>query len=86
MPCFNSRTLGRVRHKRYRDGVESPIVSIHAPWEGCDDFDPMQIDWNPCVSIHAPWEGCDDPVGVAEFERSLVSIHAPWEGCDLHRL
>ena len=34
--CFNSRTLGRVRHAE--DVIDGDIesVSIHAPWEGCD--------------------------------------------------
>ena len=33
-------------------------VSIHAPWEGCDD--PLNPNYSGgFVSIHAPWEGCD---------------------------
>ena len=54
---FNSRTLGRVRLFELVVIVIS-LVSIHAPWEGCDCV---------CVcvvSIHAPWEGCDQVVGV----------------------
>ena len=34
------------------------VVSIHAPWEGCDivrALMPSALE----VSIHAPWEGCD---------------------------
>ena len=36
--CFNSRTLGRVRRNQYvyPHGIDQ--VSIHAPWEGCDDI------------------------------------------------
>ena len=34
--CFNSRTLGRVRHKRLHPEEFDEEVSIHAPWEGCD--------------------------------------------------
>ena len=33
---FNSRTLGRVRQLVARRCVCLYIVSIHAPWEGCD--------------------------------------------------
>ena len=35
-PCFNSRTLGRVRPPRRPCGETREEVSIHAPWEGCD--------------------------------------------------
>ena len=34
------------------------VVSIHAPWEGCDTTSPSPIE-AVIVSIHAPWEGCD---------------------------
>ena len=33
---FNSRTLGRVRPKGVDAPKTSALVSIHAPWEGCD--------------------------------------------------
>ena len=33
-------------------------VSIHAPWEGCDDVAKLRRS-DIKVSIHAPWEGCD---------------------------
>ncbi len=33
-------------------------VSIHAPWEGCDNGSPTRPA-TTAVSIHAPWEGCD---------------------------
>ena len=33
-------------------------VSIHAPWEGCDD-NLTNVVTDTHVSIHAPWEGCD---------------------------
>ena len=37
----------------------TPLVSIHAPWEGCDCVK-LSIVWGVVeVSIHAPWEGCD---------------------------
>ena len=55
-------------------------VSIHAPWEGCDDsyVDNGELQG---VSIHAPWEGCDKDRLLFVFGQR-VSIHAPWEGCD----
>ena len=34
--CFNSRTLGRVRHLLVAATSADDVVSIHAPWEGCD--------------------------------------------------
>ena len=34
------------------------LVSIHAPWEGCDG-EVVIIIAESYVSIHAPWEGCD---------------------------
>ena len=34
------------------------LVSIHAPWEGCD-FKFSTTKGGHIVSIHAPWEGCD---------------------------
>ena len=33
---FNSRTLGRVRQVRQTRLIPIALVSIHAPWEGCD--------------------------------------------------
>ena len=77
---FNSRTLGRVRLRRLVLPPLTLLVSIHAPWEGCDAFEPtltIPID----VSIHAPWEGCDRE-RTTPGARDTVSIHAPWEGCD----
>ena len=35
-------------------------VSIHAPWEGCDEQYPQLELFAIGVSIHAPWEGCDN--------------------------
>ena len=80
--CFNSRTLGRVR---LIDGWSSSIdisVSIHAPWEGCDDANVATMAQSILVSIHAPWEGCDSLCLFAVLSCLRVSIHAPWEGCD----
>ena len=57
---FNSRTLGRVRPDVLKAVVPATKVSIHAPWEGCDNLDTDYYAAIVEVSIHAPWEGCDD--------------------------
>ena len=57
--CFNSRTLGRVRHRPTKPHRVGGKVSIHAPWEGCDAKRLKGVTKVPIVSIHAPWEGCD---------------------------
>ena len=62
-PCFNSRTLGRVRHPARHALRRRVHVSIHAPWEGCD-FMRTTSPASSSVSIHAPWEGCDNFVEV----------------------
>ena len=56
------------------------FVSIHAPWEGCDDTKRARH-IGQAVSIHAPWEGCDYQCMLRAIPYH-VSIHAPWEGCD----
>ena len=50
------------------------IVSIHAPWEGCDTLSSSRINGRTSVSIHAPWEGCDQVVGV--FVTPVVSFNS----------
>ncbi len=61
--------------------VLSTIVSIHAPWEGCDPL------WCRCPL----WSWCFNSRTLGRVRpHSLihscnlvsVSIHAPWEGCD----
>ena len=45
---FNSRTLGRVRQQQTVFGRHIYDVSIHAPWEGCDEtiwFDKLRSFW-----------------------------------------
>ena len=41
-------------------GVQCVEVSIHAPWEGCDQGRNRYTEEEAKVSIHAPWEGCDE--------------------------
>ena len=57
------------------------VVSIHAPWEGCDSFIPQ------CLGGQATFQFTHPGKGATSFFRGLpggkgVSIHAPWEGCD----
>ena len=82
--CFNSRTLGRVRPQGREIPYQGYRVSIHAPWEGCDDKQRFDYFETYTVSIHAPWEGCDTDVRDVDAH-GVVSIHAPWEGCDSRR-
>ena len=63
---FNSRTLGRVRQSYRRQPPDGHAVSIHAPWEGCDQVAPNPLSSYQAVSIHAPWEGCDLGVACAD--------------------
>ena len=124
---FNSRTLGRVRPDCKSTAPFCQLVSIHAPWEGCDGLVAKMMlteiqfqfthpgkgatrkfyffSWikftfqftHPgkgatvsgravrlvgLVSIHAPWEGCDWRDHQHDSQIPRVSIHAPWEGCD----
>ena len=59
-----------------------PVVSIHAPWEGCDDE--CEYIFIGEVSFNSRTLGRVRPnCGYPEFGDIPVSIHAPWEGCDL---
>ena len=64
------------------DGISlvKDLVSIHAPWEGCDE-ELCTLLAQEGVSIHAPWEGCDfSPAMVAVTPASFNSRTR--EGCD----
>ena len=58
-----------------------PIISIHAPREGCDPS-ARSPTHQRSISIHAPREGCDAQTHGYRPCRSGISIHAPREGCD----
>ena len=77
---FNSRTLGRVRQANVATMAQSILVSIHAPWEGCDII--LQT---TCIAhmfqFTHPGKGATQGRNVPS-QKSQVSIHAPWEGCD----
>ena len=78
---FNSRTLGRVRRPTAKGRRDRALVSIHAPWEGCDYAFLNQMPSACMFQFTHPGKGA-----TLSFLRSLystpVSIHAPWEGCD----
>ena len=46
------------------------LVSIHAPWKGCDYRRRGGVDDLARVSIHAPWKGCDRPEGGQTHHQS----------------
>ena len=78
---FNSRTLGRVRLVLPDPVGPHTYVSIHAPWEGCDDrreqSEEAQERFNSRTLGRVRLFGINKP-----DTRLRVSIHAPWEGCD----
>ena len=78
---FNSRTPGGVRLQVSGELADNPLVSIHAPREGCDVALDKPVGY-PAVSIHAPREGCDARRRTGAPQGDEVSIHAPREGCD----
>ena len=57
------------------------LVSIHAPWEGCDRNSSSSPSVMPLFQFTHPGKGATVR-DVLLFCLVLVSIHAPWEGCD----
>ena len=55
-PCFNSRTLGRVRLKRAKCRLLDD-VSIHAPWEGCDPLSEEELEEVQTFQFTHPGKG-----------------------------
>ena len=81
MPGFNSRTLGRVRQGGRLSLFQHLLVSIHAPWEGCDPpLDALKTAVARFQFTH-PGKGATHKL-LLPFPLLKVSIHAPWEGCD----
>ena len=72
---------GKGATRRYSRLDRSSIVSIHAPWEGCDlSIIPDSIFY---TSFNSRTLGRvrQEEVSARAID-SAVSIHAPWEGCD----
>ena len=78
---FNSRTLGRVRLVRLARCQTIVAVSIHAPWEGCDQRRLSVARLSTTFQFTHPGKGATPHLEVL-IVVLLVSIHAPWEGCD----
>ena len=57
-PCFNSRTLGRVRLRSTKQVELIVEFQFTHPGKGATDLFEIVGKYVP-VSIHAPWEGCD---------------------------
>ena len=56
--CFNSRTLGRVRHIQFHSAKSEQKFQFTHPGKGAT-IHISEFDFSHSVSIHAPWEGCD---------------------------
>ena len=82
MSGFNSRTLGRVRLQQCALLRLCVGVSIHAPWEGCDEI-PNEAIALLILEFQFTHPGKGATANVSHVNRDhIVSIHAPWEGCD----
>ena len=58
------------------------VVSIHAPWEGCDDELHGEFRTGK-VSIHAPWEGCDFGVNKPNTNLRKFQFTHPGRGATI---
>ena len=57
------------------------VVSIHAPWEGCDLQALSPRSFSVLFQFTHPGKGATDADMYYVID-DAVSIHAPWEGCD----
>ena len=57
------------------------LVSIHAPWEGCDSPSSVASNTRSLFQFTHPGKGATARLGTC-CQVVQVSIHAPWEGCD----
>ena len=56
-------------------------VSIHAPWEGCDNLSILPVAESRPFQFTHPGKGATRMQSLSKVTY-YVSIHAPWEGCD----
>ena len=77
--CFNSRTLGRVRPEECGVWEGEDLVSIHAPWEGCDK--PYLLDLFEVVGFQFthPGKGATSPV-MAKTKTKAFQFTHPGKG------
>ena len=63
------------------EALRLQLVSIHAPWEGCDCQYFLGV--SPAFSFNSRTLGRVRLASICRvISLSRVSIHAPWEGCD----
>ena len=72
---------GKGATPRRRGATRKYRVSIHAPWEGCDDSHFMGIVACFTFQFTHPGKGATRAM-LSVVDTTTVSIHAPWEGCD----
>ena len=83
-PCFNSRTLGRVRRRHHRADIKSTMFQFTHPGKGAThQHNELVKEFKGFNSrtlgrVRLPLTKCVP-------NNLLVSIHAPWEGCDYTR-
>ena len=76
---FTHPGKGATRQKKDRRRIK--VVSIHAPWEGCDRNTLEFENTNLQFQFTHPGKGATVHRWAVRTIRE-VSIHAPWEGCD----
>ena len=78
---FQSTRPARGATQHPRQAVDGAGISIHAPREGRDSTQTVEIGMDFTISIHAPREGRDSAAYQVRLAKS-ISIHAPREGRD----
>ena len=66
---------------RKQNAYNTPEVSIHAPWEGCDLLSSVRFTAEDLFQFTHPGKGATT-YRARYAIAPTVSIHAPWEGCD----
>ena len=77
--CFNSRTLGRVRHKFKGAPVADLKFQFTHPGKGATHYG-VDVPRGRGVSIHAPWEGCDGYRSMTSSTWLLFQFTHPGRG------
>ena len=79
---FNSRTLGRVRHRANDEQLSSLTFQFTHPGKGATDISEVVTTALTEFQFTHPGKGATLEKGKKETTYRVVSIHAPWEGCD----
>ena len=88
-PSMSSSLSWRFQFTHPGKGATSPssssdlvhVVSIHAPWEGCDSLLETTLSLCFLFQFTHPGKGATHYPSGGDGGHG-VSIHAPWEGCD----